>query len=386
MGNSVADFRDALFASCSGIGPVELQPGQTLSYKCVALVKNFAAEGVLDPSLLVLTDRSAQFALIAAKQAVDDSRIIAACEPGSIAVLMGCSAGGQLTEEAELVKLYTATGRVHPFTVPRVMANSGASNISILFGITGPVLTYSTACASSAHAIGQAFHMIRSGMVNAALAGGHEAPLAYGFLKSWEAMRVVSPTRCKPFSSERDGMTLGEGSAILALEEREQAIRRGATIYAEICGFGMSSDAFHITQPCAAGPAAAMRSALRDAQCDASAVSYINAHGTGTAANDRAEAEAIHAVFGELASEVPVSSTKALHGHTIGAAGAIEALVTILAIKARRLPVNLGGDSPDSTLRLNLVTEPLPYRGGVALSNSFAFGGLNASLLFRSHE
>jgi 3-oxoacyl-[acyl-carrier-protein] synthase II/nodulation protein E len=314
---------------------------------------------------------------------MEESGLLSACPPERIAVLTGCSAGGQQAEETELIKLYTAQGRVHPFTVPRVMANNGASQISMRYGISGPVLTCSTACASSAHAIGQALHLIRSGVVDAAIAGGHEAALTYGFLKSWEAMRVVSPTRCRPFCDKRDGMTLGEGAAMLVLEERESALRRGAPVYAELCGFGMSSDAFHLTQPRPAGQAAAMRAALRDGLCDTAEVGYINAHGTGTEANDRAEAAAIHEVFRELGPEIAVSSTKGLHGHTIGAAGAIEALATALALRDGRLPASYGAAPVDSELRLRVLEQTTQASPRAALSNSFAFGGLNASLLFR---
>lgn len=386
IGNSVPEFCESLFASRSGIAPIELQPEQKLNFSSVAQVKNFLAESFLPFSLILLTERSAQFGLVAAKQAAGESQLLADYSPESVAVVMGCAVGGREADEPEVVKLYNRQGRVHPFTVPRVMASSGASQISILFGITGPVLNFSTACASSAHAIGHAFHMIRAGMVEAALAGGHEAPLTYGFLKAWEALRVVSPTSCRPFSAARDGMTLGEGGAVLVLEERERAVRRGVPIYAELCGFGMSSDAFHITQPRPAGPVSAMRKALSDAQLHPADVTYINAHGTGTEANDRAEAEAIQEVFGEAGGCPPVSSTKALHGHTIGAAGAIEALATILALKHRQLPVSVGAEPVDPALRFNLVHTPSNFVPSSALSNSFAFGGLNASLLFSKHE
>lgn len=384
IGNSVAEFRESLFAARSGIVPLVLPEGQKLNFANAAQVTGFDAASLLPSAVLLLTEHSAQFALVAAKQAVEESRLLDHCAPDDIAIVTGCCSAGREAEEPEMVKLYTRQGRVHPFTIPRVMANSGASQLSIMFGITGPAMTFSTACASSAHAIGHAFHLVRSGMVEAALAGGHEAPLTYGFLKAWEAMRVVSPTRCKPFSAHRDGMSLGEGAAILVLEEREHALARHATIYAEIAGFGMSSDAGHITQPHAAGPVAAMRMAMRDAELDAAAISYINAHGTGTEANDRVEAEAIREVFGPRVAEVPVSSTKALHGHTLGAAGAIEALATILTLREGHLPVSLGAEEPDPSLGLNIVQHSEQFATQAALSNSFAFGGLNASLLFRA--
>lgn len=386
IGNSVAEFGDALFAARSGIVPLGPQPEPGLSFRCAAQVQGFHAEELLEPQLFQFSERSSQFAMVAARQAVQDSQVLSGYSREAMAVVMGCSAGGRSAEEPELAKLYTGQGRVHPFTVPRAMASCGASLISILFGITGPVLNFSTACASSAHALGHAFHMVRSGMVKAALAGGHEAPLTYGFLKAWEAMRVVSPTSCKPFSSQRDGMTLGEGAAVFVLEERESARRRGAVVYAELCGFGMSSDAYHLTQPCASGAATAMRAAFRDADGLPEEIGYINAHGTGTTANDRAEASAIHEVFGERSAEIPVGSTKALHGHAIGACGALEALATILALQHRRLPVSVGAEPPDDALGLKLIHCSASMPAAAALSNSFAFGGLNASLFFRSAD
>ena len=218
------------------------------------------------------------------------------------------------------------------------MASAGSSHISIDLGITGPVLNISTACASGTHAIGLAFQMVRSGIVEAAIAGGHEAPLTFGFLRAWDSMRVVSPTQCRPFSADRDGMTIGEGAAMLTLETLASALARNATIYAEIVGFGMSADAHHITQPQADGAAAAIRRALDDAHAEPEDVGYISAHGTGTQANDATEAAAIHQVFGPLAPTIPISSTKSLHGHSIGASGALEALATILALKENSCP------------------------------------------------
>jgi 3-oxoacyl-[acyl-carrier-protein] synthase II/nodulation protein E len=271
------------------------------------------------------------------------------------------------------------------------MASSGASHISTQYGITGPVLNIATACASGTHAIGMAFQMIRSGMVSAAIAGGHEAPLTFGFLRAWDSMRVVSPTSCRPFSSDRDGMTLGEGAAMLVLEPLDEALARGAPVYAEIVGFGMSSDARHITQPDAAGAALAITRALEDAKQagveDARGrVGYINAHGTGTVANDAIEAEAIRSALRDAAAGLPVGSTKSLTGHCIGAAGAIEALVTVLALHDGVLPHTVGVADIDPALQLDVIVKE-PRRLGanrdLALSNSLAFGGLNAVLAFR---
>jgi 3-oxoacyl-[acyl-carrier-protein] synthase II/nodulation protein E len=271
---------------------------------------------------------------------------------------------------------------VHPLTVVRSMASAGASQVAIAHGVTGPVLNISTACASATHAMGLAFQMVRSGMVEAALTGGHEAPLTFGFLRAWDSMRVVSPTQCRPFSADRDGMTLGEGAALFCLETLDGARARGATVYGEIVGFGMSSDASHITQPDPAGAAAAMRRALEDAGIEAGQVGYINAHGTGTLANDAVEAEAIRRVFGE--GGVAVGSTKPLHGHSIGATGAVEALATVLALREGLLPATAGLVRPDESLRLDLVMgEARRTDVEYGLSNSLAFGGLNAVLAFR---
>jgi 3-oxoacyl-[acyl-carrier-protein] synthase II/nodulation protein E len=281
------------------------------------------------------------------------------------------------------------------------MASSGASHVAIDQGITGPAFTISTACASGGHAIGTAFHMVRSGMVSAALAGAHEAPLTRTFLRGWDSMRVVSPTACRPFAADRDGMTLGEGAAVLALETLAAAKARNATIFAEVLGFGMSADAHHITQPKPEGPAQAMRACLDDAALTLHAtdrpgtaqslmqeVAYLNAHGTGTHANDQVEAAALAAVFGPRLARIPISGTKGFHGHSLGASSAIETMITALALYRRRLPFTGGTAAADPALGLDLIThEPRIVQGDapvVALTNALAFGGLNAILCLRS--
>jgi nodulation protein E len=263
-----------------------------------------------------------------------------------------------------------------------VMANAGASRISLEYGITGPVYTVSTACSSANHAIGQAFWMVRNGVAEAAIAGGSEAPFSMGMLKAWEAMRVVSPDTCRPFSRDRRGLILGEGAAMLALEPLDRARARGAHIWGEIVGFGMSSDAHHITQPSAAGAAKAMRAALSDAAVSLDDIGYINAHGTGTPSNDPTETEAIRSVFGARAGKIPVSSTKSMHGHALGAAGAMEAAAALFAIHEGVIPPTANFTEPDPACDLDVV--PNTARAAVvqyALSNSFAFGGLNAVLV-----
>jgi 3-oxoacyl-[acyl-carrier-protein] synthase II/nodulation protein E len=271
------------------------------------------------------------------------------------------------------------------------MASAGTSLVSMEHGITGPAFTLTTACASGTHAIGLAFQMVRSGAASAALAGAHEAPLSYAFLKAWDSLHVVSPTACRPFAVDRDGMTLGEGAAIFAIESLEAAVARGAEILGEIVGFGMSSDAHHITQPNAGGPAAAMLRALADAHATPAEVGYVNAHGTGTETNDRVEAEALHWVFGERAKNLAVSSTKGLHGHAIGASGAVELLATVLALRENRLPASAGlGEGwsmVDPALHLDhVLLHNEPASPALALSSSFAFGGLNAVLAVRRYN
>jgi nodulation protein E len=389
IGNTVPDFHTALLSGATGIAPFPPfpeAPGETqgLRFTQSARVKDFDARQHLDSGIVVSTDRTTHFAIVAARQAALESQITTHHAPEKIAIIVGCACGGRQAEETETIKLYARDARVHPLTVIRTMASAGASNISIDQKITGPTLNISTACSSATHAIGLAFHMIRSGMVSAAIAGGHEAPLTFGFLRAWDSMRVVSPTQCRPFSADRDGMTIGEGAAMLTLETLESARARNATIYAEIVGFGFSADASHITQPHAEGAAAAMRQALADASATPEEVGYISAHGTGTQANDATEAAAIHQVFGPRASQIPVSSTKSLHGHSIGASGALEALATILALHESLLPANTGVTQIDPTLDLDIILEsPRKASPQLALSNSLAFGGLNAVLAFR---
>ncbi|HKO18420.1 MAG TPA: beta-ketoacyl-[acyl-carrier-protein] synthase family protein, partial [Acidobacteriaceae bacterium] len=354
----------------------------------------------LSPSTMMVADRSAQFGIVAAQQALADSRVLERYDPSSMAVVTGCSCGGRSADEDANRELYTRNARVPPTVILRTMASSGASHISAQYGITGPVLNLATACASGTHAIGMAFQMVRSGMASAAIAGGHEAPLTFGFLRAWDSMRVVSPTSCRPFSADRDGMTLGEGAAMLVLEPLEEALSRGAHVYAEIVGFGMSADAHHITQPQAAGAALAITRALADVTSTLGApglasetwvqrIAYINAHGTGTQANDATEAQAIHAALGDAAEAVPVGGTKSLTGHGIGAGGAIEGLATVLALQEGRLPHTAGVTHIDPALHLDLIMnaprQMTPDRD-LALSNSLAFGGLNAVLAFRRHN
>jgi len=396
IGNTIGAFREAMYAGRSGIAPLEgnyrgaLSQDLGLRFTSTAMVRDFEPSG-LPTSVLNSTDRSAQFGIVAAQQAIQQSDVLRRYDPADMAVITGCACGGRAADEEASRELYTRNARVPPSVILRTMASSGVSYIATLHGITGPVLNLATACASGTHAIGMAFQMVRSGMVSAAIAGGNEAPLTFGFLRAWDSMRVVSPTSCRPFSADRDGMTLGEGAAMMVLEPLEDALARGVRVYAEVVGFGMSADAHHITQPQASGAALAMERALVDSrqagiEDPKRETGYINAHGTGTLANDAIEAHAIQIVFGEAAIRVPVGSTKSLTGHAIGAAGAIEALATVLSLDGQLLPQTAGVTNIDPALNLDVLTgvpRNMPPDHPIALSNSLAFGGLNAVLAFR---
>jgi nodulation protein E len=366
-----------------GIRPITLVDRSLLRFANGAEVPDYDCSAHFEPKDADLLDRFAQFAVIAARAAVKDAGIVPRGD--RTAIVTGSCVGGQSTEDAGFWSLYGEKNtRVLPLTIPRTMENAGASRISMEMGITGPAFTISTACSSANHAIGHAFWLVRQGTVDAAITGGSEAPFGMGMLKAWEAMRVVSPDTCRPFSKDRRGLVLGEGGAMLVFEDMDCARARGARIYAEVVGFGMSADAHHITQPSPAGAARAMRAALNDGGVAPEQVGYVNAHGTGTPANDPAECAAIREVFGAHAERLAVSSTKSMHGHALGAAGAIEAVATVLALARGVLPPTANYTTPDPQCDLDVIpNRSRPAEVECALSNSFAFGGLNAVLLFR---
>jgi nodulation protein E len=389
IGHNALAFWQALEAGCSGIAPIEAVDRSLLRFSNGAEVRNYAPAQYFDEKELGLLDRFAQFGVIAAREAIAAAGVQWTQElRESTAIITGSCTGGQTTEDDGFVNLYRNNiPRVNPFTIPRTMENAAASRISLETGVVGPTYTISTACSSSNHAIGQAFWMVRSGAVEMAITGGSEAVFSLGFLKAWEAMRVVSPDTCRPFSKDRRGLILGEGASILVLEPLDAARARGASILGEIVGFGMSSDAFHITQPSPDGAARAMRAALSDAGVAPEKIGYVNAHGTATVANDAAETTAIRKVFGAHADRLAVSSTKSMHGHTLGAAGALEAAATLLALRYGILPPTANFNQPDPACDLDVVPNiARPAALEFALSNSFAFGGLNAVLAFRRFE
>jgi nodulation protein E len=380
-----AFWRSLVDGKC-GIRTVPSPDFEQLRFKHAADVEGFVPEDHLPAKEISLMDRFAQFAVVTAKEAMAQSGLEltpAMREEG--AIITGSCIGGRSAEELGYRELYIHNrNRVHPLTIPLGMSNAGTSHISMQFGIQGPSYTISTACASSGHAIGQAFHMVRSGIAPVAIAGGSEAPLYFGNLKAWEAMRVISKDTCRPFSADRSGLVLGEGAAMLVLEPLEAALARGARPIAEIVGFGMSADACHITQPSAEGPARAMRMALRDAGLAPEQIGYINAHGTATEVNDRTETAAIRLVFGAHADHLAISSTKSMHAHTLGAAGAIEAAASALTLANGIIPPTVNYTKADPACDLDVVPNTARTQQVEAcLSNSFAFGGLNAVLALR---
>lgn len=371
----------ALKEGKSGISQIELIPTEGLSIPIAAEAKDFKGEDHFTRSEISLRDRVTQMALKAAEEAFADAGLELSEEQSfRSATIIGSSMGGQHTTDDNYRLLYgEGKPRVHPFTVPKLMSNAPASWISMEHGLRGPAWTVATACASSNHAIGQAFQLIRSGAVDMAATGGAESGLTYGVMKAWEGLRVMSKDACRPFSATRSGMVQGEGSAILILEELEAAKARGATIHGEIIGFGMTADAHDIVQPAQDGAARAMQAALDDAGLSAGDVAYINAHGTATTANDKTECAAVRQIFGAHADQLAISATKSMHGHCIGAAGALEMLATLMALRDGVIAPTINFEEVDPDCDLDVVpNEARQAQIDVALSNSFAFGGLNA--------
>lgn len=386
LGRNQKTFWDALESGTSAIGEMSLVDASQLRFQCAAEVRGYDGAAEFPSKELAFLERFAQFALISAHEAVTQAGVEwteDVCERA--AVVTGSCLGGRGAEEAGYWELFHHNRtRVHPLTIPLSMCNAGASHISMKYGMHGPAYTVSTACSSSAHAIGQAFWMVRSGMAPMAIAGGSEAPMFIGGLKAWEAMRVISKDTCRPFSADRSGLVLGEGGAMLVLETLDGALARGAKPLAEIVGFGMSSDASHVTQPSPEGAERAMRSAIRDGGLAPEQIGYINAHGTATMANDRSETAGIRATFGAHADRLAVSSTKSMHGHALGAAGALEAVASILTLRQGVLPPTANFTKPDPECDLDVIPNLARTQEVEAcLSNSFAFGGLNAVLAFK---
>ncbi len=383
LGHDVATFRDNLFAGVSGIGHLTFpHKGHEVTFPAAPVV-GFDPATWIDPKKIPLMDRFAQFAVASARQAFADSGLVLEPdESARTAIITGTGVGGQNTLEDSYERLLgEGTGRVHPFTIPRLMVNAGSSHISMDLGLTGPGFTVASACASALHAIGVAVALIRSGVADRAITGGAEACLTLGTLKGWEALRVMAPDVPRPFSAGRLGMVIGEGGASFVLETEADARARGATIYAEVLGVGMTSDAQDLTTPSAEGAARAVGEALKDAGLAPHEVDHVNAHGTGTRLNDTVETEALKRALGPQASRIPISANKSQFGHALGAAGALEMLATVLALREDRVPPTLHYQGPDPACDLDYVPNiARTCRVRTALKTSFAFGGLNAVL------
>ena len=395
IGNTCEDFFNNLAAGRSGIRRMSADFADRLSIR-IAAQADFNADDHFSKKDARTMDRATQFARVAASQAWQDSRLqLADGEKTHAGVYLGTGMGAANTLEASYEQLFLQkVKRLHPLTVVMVMNNAAASFISIDRGLKGPCLTFSTACSSSAIAIGEAFRLIKHGYADVMLAGGTESLLTYGNLMSWESIGTLAleaddpSTSCRPFSKDRTGFVLGEGAAVLVLESLDRAKTRGANIYGEVKGYGSTADAEHITKPSVEGQARAIGAALEEAGMGADGIDYINAHGTATQANDAVETRAIKKVFGRRAYAIPISSTKSMHGHLLGAAGAVELVASVLALRHRIVPPTATLTVPDPECDLDYV--PGKARTGIDLrtvmSNSFAFGGTNAVLIVRKYE
>ncbi|WP_412562989.1 beta-ketoacyl-[acyl-carrier-protein] synthase family protein [Thalassobius sp. MITS945101] len=386
LGASVAETCEAMKEGRCGIGTLEFQDVDRLAIKIGGQVKNFDAEAQFNRQQMALFDRFTQFTLVAAREALAQSGLVFNGELAATSgVILGNSGGGMTTLDANYRTVYEdGKNRVHPFVVPKLMNNAAASHVSMEYNLKGPSFTVSTACASSNHAMSQAFNMVRSGMSKAMVTGGSESMLCFGGVKAWEGLRVMSKDACRPFSANRNGMVQGEGAAIFVFEDYEHAKARGAEILAEVVGFAMSSDAADIVMPSKQGAARAISGALKDAGISAGQVGYINAHGTGTAANDKTECAAVADVFGADADQLMISSTKAMHGHLIGGTGAVELLACIMALREGVIAPTIGYEEADPECALDVVpNEAREAKVDYALSNAFAFGGLNAVLALK---
>lgn len=386
LGADVASTLEAMREGRCGITDLEFKDVERLSIRIGGQVKNYDPEAQFNRQQLALFDRFTQFTLIAARQAIAQAGLEFSGElAAKVGVILGNSGGGMTTLDENYRSVYEeGKNRVHPFVVPKLMNNAAASHLSMEFNLKGPTFTVSTACASSNHAMAQAFQMVHGGITPAMITGGSESMLCFGGVKAWEGLRVMSRDACRPFSANRNGMVQGEGAAIFVFEELAHARKRGAEILAEVAGFAMTSDASDIVMPSKQGAARAIIGALNDARLDREDVGYINAHGTGTAANDKTESAAVADVFGHHADRLMISSTKSMHAHLIGGTGAVELLACIMALRDGIIAPTIGYEEPDPECALDVVPNVArEARVDVALSNAFAFGGLNAVLALK---
>jgi len=386
LGTDVPSTLEAMREGRCGIGPLDITDADRLQIQIGGQITGYDEHEHFNRQQISLYDRFTQFTLLAARQALAQAGLTFS---GKLAdrsgVVFGTSGGGLNTQDENYRAVYEAgKNRVHPFIVPKLMNNAAASHVSMEWNLRGPSFTVATACASSNHAMGQAFNMVRCGMADVMITGGSESMLCFGGIKAWEGLRVMSKDACRPFSATRNGMVQGEGAGVFVFEEYERAKKRGAEILCEVAGFAMSSDASDIVMPSKQGAARAILGAVTDAGIAKEEVGYINAHGTGTAANDKTECAAVADVFGRHADQLMISSTKSMHGHLIGGTGAVELLACIMALRDGVIAPTIGYEEPDPECALDVVpNEARDAKVDVALSNAFAFGGLNAVIALR---
>lgn len=382
----VAGTYAAFMAGRCGITELDIRDKERLAIKIGGQIHGWNPETHFNRQQLTFYDKFTQFTLLAARQAVTQSGLNFDGRLGyESGVVLGTAAGGVNTWDENYRTVYEeGKNRVHPFVVPKLMNNAAASHVSMEFNLKGPAFSVATACASSNHAMGLAFQMIRAGGAKVMVTGGSESMLCFGGIKAWEGLRVMSKDACRPFSLNRSGMVQGEGAAIFVFEEYEHARARGAVMLGEVIGFAMTSDAADIVMPSKQGAARAISGALRDAQVNPEEVGYINAHGTGTTANDKTECAAVADVFGHHADALMISSTKSMHGHLIGGTGAVELLACLMALTEGVIAPTIGYEEPDPECALDVVPNVArAARVDVVLSNAFAFGGLNAVIALR---
>ena len=386
LAHNVPDTLKAMAEGRCGIGQLVMPDVERLSVQIGAQVQGFEPEKLFNRQQLSLFDRFTQFTLIAAREAIAQSGLSFSGELAARSgVILGNSGGGMTTLDENYRSVYEeGKNRVHPFVVPKLMNNAAASHVSMEFNLKGPSFTVASACASSNHAMAQAFQMVHGGLAPVMVTGGSESMLCFGGVKAWEGLRVMSKDACRPFSANRNGMVQGEGAGIFVFEEYDHARARGAEILAEVAGFAMSSDAADIVMPSKQGAARAISGALRDAKLNREDVGYINAHGTGTAANDKTECAAVADAFGAHADKLMISSTKSMHGHLIGGTGAVELLACIMALRDGIIAPTIGYEEADPECALDIVpNEAREAKVSATLSNAFAFGGLNAVIALR---
>lgn len=388
LGCAVADFWAGLLAGRSGVVALTDDEFGGLRTRIGARVAGFDAQAYFDRKEARRMSRSSQLAVVAAKQAVSDACLtLTGVDPAEVGVIIGSSIGGFSASDPEF-KNYYLHGQANPLIIPISMNSGPASNVSIRYGFGGPLMSVDAACASAAHSIGNAYNLIRTGALNAAVTGGADTPFSRAVMAAWCALRVLSERNenpaeaCRPFSADRDGLVLGEGAGVLILEAESSARRRGSHILAEVVGYAATGDSYHLTQPTQEGPVRAMRKALNDAGLEPDQIDYINAHATATPWNDKNETAAIKEVFGSRAYDIPVVGNKSALGHSIAASGALELISCILSIRDQVVPPTINYRVPDPDCDLDYVIEgqrshPIRY----AMSNSFAFGGSNAAIV-----